>query len=79
MASLSEPFIRRPVATDPAVHLHAVAHQTTEQFIHGRAQYLALDVPQRLIDAGDGATVRLYDEAARSAIELVLSRLRGSR
>ena len=31
------------------------------------------------IDAGDGATVRLYDEAARSAIELVLSRLRGSR
>ncbi len=31
------------------------------------------------IDAGDGATVRLYDEAARSAIALVLSRLRGSR
>lgn len=31
------------------------------------------------IEAGDGTTVRLYDEAARSAIELVLSRLRGSR
>ncbi len=43
------------VAADPAVGAHAVAHQAAEQLVHRHAQHLALDVPQRLVDAGDGA------------------------
>ena len=47
--------VGRAVAADPAIDLHAVAHQAAEQFVHRHAQGLALDVPQRLVDAGDGA------------------------
>ena len=47
--------IRRTVAADPAVGAHLVAHETAEQLVHRHAQHLALDVPQRLVDTGDGA------------------------
>jgi hypothetical protein len=47
--------VGRAVAADPAVGLHLVAHQAAQQFVDRRAQDLALDVPQRLVDAGDRA------------------------
>src|SRR5690606_10776879 len=44
-----------PVAADPAVGLDPVAHQAAEQLVDRHAQGLALNVPQRLVDAGDRA------------------------
>ena len=43
------------VAADPGVHPDAVAHRAAEQLVHRGAAGLAGDVPQRLVDAGDGA------------------------
>lgn len=45
----------RAVAADPAIGLHAVAHQPAQQLVYRHAQRLALDVPQRLVDTGDRA------------------------
>ena len=47
--------ITRTVAADPAVHLHLVAHPPAQQVVDRHAEGLALDVPQGLVDAGDGA------------------------
>src|SRR5690606_19881118 len=47
--------VGRAVAADPAVGLHPLAHQAAEQLVDRHAQGLALDVPQRLVDAGDRA------------------------
>ena len=43
-----------PVAADPAVGLHAVAHAAAEQLVDRYTERLALDVPQCLVDPGDG-------------------------
>ena len=47
--------VGRAIAADPAIGLHPVAHQAAQQLVHRHAQGLALDVPQRLVDAGDRA------------------------
>src|SRR5690606_36453941 len=47
--------VGRTVAADPAVGLHPVTHAAAEKLVHRHAQGLALDVPQRLVDAGDRA------------------------
>ena len=46
--------IRRTIATNPGIHTDALAHPATEQLADRHAERLALDVPQRLIDAGNG-------------------------
>ena len=38
-----------------AIHTHAVAHRAAQQIVHRHAQPLALDIPQRLVDADDRA------------------------
>ena len=43
------------VAADPGVDAHRVAHRAAEQRVHGRAVRLARDVPQRVVEPGDGA------------------------
>ena len=45
----------RSVAANPAVYPQAVAAQPAQQFVHRHAQRAPLDVPQRLVDARDGA------------------------
>ena len=45
----------RPVAADPAIDPHLLAHRPAQQRMHRLAQHLALDVPQRLVDAGQRA------------------------
>ena len=47
--------IRGTVAADPAVDLESVAAGAAQQFIDRNPERLALDVPESLIDAGDGA------------------------
>ena len=49
--------VGRAVATDPAVDADAVAHLAAQQVGDAHAQGLALDVPQRLVDAGQCAHV----------------------
>ncbi len=46
---------REVVAADPPVHAHAVAHRAPEQCMHGHAERLALDVPQRDVEPGERA------------------------
>jgi hypothetical protein len=43
----------RGVATDPSIHPDAIPDRASEKLVHWDAQRLALDVPQRLVDAGD--------------------------
>ena len=43
------------IAPGPGVHAHAVAYRAAQQLVHRHAQVTALEVPQRLVDAGDGA------------------------
>ncbi len=43
------------VAADPGVDPDAVAHGAAQQGVHGGAVGLPCDVPQRLVEAGDGA------------------------
>ncbi len=50
--------IARTVAADPRIHLDPVAHLAAEQRMDRHAMMLALDVPQRLVDAGDRAHAR---------------------
>ena len=40
-----------PVAADPAIDPHLLAHRPAQQRMHRLVQHLALDVPQRLVDA----------------------------
>ena len=47
--------IRRAITANPGVHPDTLAHPTTEQVADRDTQCLALDVPQRLIDTGNGA------------------------
>ena len=49
--------VGRPVAADPGINPHPLAHRTAKKLVDRLAQGLALDVPQRLVDAGDGAHV----------------------
>ena len=46
---------RRVVAADAAVDPHPLADRTAEQLVHGHAAHLAGNVPERLVDPGDGA------------------------
>ena len=46
---------RRTVTADPAVGFDFVAHQPAHQLPDRRVQHFAFDIPQRLVDAGDGA------------------------
>ena len=43
------------VAVDASVDLHAIPHFPAQQLVNRRAVVLALDIPQRLIDAGNRA------------------------
>ena len=43
------------IATDPAVHTHVVTAGTAHELVHRGIEELALDVPQSLINAGNGA------------------------
>jgi hypothetical protein len=43
------------IASAPAVDGEAIAHGATEEAVHGHAERTPGDVPQRLIDASDGA------------------------
>ena len=43
------------VAADPAVHAHVVAAGTAHELVDRGVEELALDVPQGLINAGNGA------------------------
>jgi len=55
------PDRRGPVAADPAVHSHSIPDRPAEQFVRGRAERLPAEVPQRLVEPGDG---RHVDRAA---------------
>ena len=44
-----------PVAPDPRIHFHFIARQAAEQLVNGCIVVLSFDVPQRLVDAGNGA------------------------
>jgi hypothetical protein len=57
----------RVVAADPAVGADALTHRAAQQVVHGHAEALSLDVPQRLVDAGDGA-----GEHRAATVELAL-------
>lgn len=46
---------REVVAADPPVHAHAVAHRAAEQRVHGHAERLSLDVPQRDVEPRERA------------------------
>jgi hypothetical protein len=61
------PHLGGIVAADPGVHADAVAHRPAQQLVHGRAADLARDVPQRLVDAGQGA-----GEHGAAAVEAAL-------
>ena len=43
-----------PVAANPGVHPHFIAHPTAQQLMNRRVVVLALDVPQRLVDTRNG-------------------------
>src|SRR6185437_9393029 len=60
--------LRRTVASDPAIRFQAVAHEPTEQLVHRHAERFALDVPERLVDAGDGAHEHRTAAVERAAI-----------
>ncbi|MCY1368989.1 hypothetical protein D9M69_560030 [compost metagenome] len=47
--------VRRTVAADPGIGADTLAHRAAEQLMHRHAEVLALDVPEGLVDAGDGA------------------------
>ncbi len=49
------PNLGRTVAADPRVHAHLVAHRAAQQLVHRNPIALALDIPKRHIDTGDGA------------------------
>jgi len=57
----------RVVAADPAIHADAVANGSPEQLVHRNPKSLALDVPQRLVDARYGAA-----EDRTTAVEAAL-------
>ncbi|MNV12343.1 hypothetical protein D3C71_1029410 [compost metagenome] len=59
----------RTVATDPRIHADLVPHLTTQQIADRNAQRLALDVPQRLVDTGQGAHVDRAATVEAAAIE----------
>ena len=61
--------IVRPVAADPGIDAHLAAHRTTQQRMHRLAQYLALDVPQRLVDARQRAHVKGAATVEAAAIQ----------
>src|SRR5690606_7119893 len=50
--------IRRAITADPGIHANALAHPSAKQLADRSTQRLALDVPKRLIDAGDGTHVQ---------------------
>lgn len=55
------------VAADPGVHPQPVADGAAEELVHGYVVCLAGDVPQGLVDAGDGA-----GEDGAAAVEAAL-------
>ena len=57
----------RVVAADPAVHADAIAHRTAEKLVDRNPERLALEVPQRLVDAGDG-TAKHRSTAVEAAL-----------
>jgi hypothetical protein len=62
---------RWPIPADPAVDLDAVAHLAAEQLVDRHAERLALDVPERLVDAGD----RTHQDRAASVEIAAVHRL----
>ena len=61
--------LRRAIAADPGIDADAVAHLAAEQFVHRHAQGFALDVPQRLVDAGQGTHVDAAAPIEAAAVE----------
>jgi hypothetical protein len=61
--------VGRPVAADPRVDADAIAQLATQQRVHGNAERLALDVPQRLIDPGEGAHVHAAAAVESAAVQ----------
>ena len=57
------------VAADPRVHADLVPHLTAQQVADRHPQSLALDVPQRLIDAGQGTHVHGAATIEAAAVE----------
>src|SRR5690606_9700911 len=43
------------VPADPSVHTHPFAHRPAEKGVDRHTERSAMNIPQRLIDAGDGA------------------------
>ena len=71
--------IGRPVAADPAIDPHLLAHRPAQQRMHRLVQHLALDVPQRLVDAGQRAHVNGAAAIKAAAIQhrpMILDRRR---
>src|ERR1700678_2061529 len=42
------------ISSDPGIYGNVVTHASTEQLPHGHTQCLAFEVPQRLIEPGQG-------------------------
>ena len=61
--------LARPVAADPGIDADAVAALAAEQLMHRHTQRLALDVPQRLVDAGERAHVHAAAAIEPAAIQ----------
>jgi hypothetical protein len=61
--------VGRTVAADPRIHANLVAHLTAQQIADRHAKGLALDVPQRLIDAGQRTHVDRAATVEAAAVE----------
>ncbi|MNO95535.1 hypothetical protein D3C76_871800 [compost metagenome] len=61
--------VGRAVAADPRIHADLVPHLATQQVTDRHTQRLALDVPQRLVDTGQGAHVDRAATVEAAAIE----------
>jgi hypothetical protein len=61
--------VSRPVAADPGVNPHPLANRTAKKRVDRLAQGLALDVPQRLVNAGDGAHVHAAAAVKAASIQ----------
>jgi hypothetical protein len=61
--------VGRTVATDPRVDADLVAHLAAEQVADRHAQMLALDIPQGLVDPGQGAHVHRATAIEAAAVE----------
>ena len=69
-------FVR---AADAAVDLDPLLHGAAQQLVHRHAEHLALDVPQRLIDAGNGAHEHRTAPVERAAVQGLPQMLDGER